>query len=132
METAGVEMLHMTSISGARRRYGPTCGFATSPEVGLGTSTGTLNMGYPLLLGQGKTPMAAHSHGTTRWLARLRVEAHHMWSRAIWARFLGWTMVVTSPRVISNLDYRSKSPRVGPGPSHGPIRSLERGFERAP
>jgi hypothetical protein len=30
---------------------------------------GTLNMGYPLLLGQGETLMAAHSHGITKWPA---------------------------------------------------------------
>jgi hypothetical protein len=37
----------------AKSRYGPTCGFATSPEVGPGTSIGTQNMGYPLLMDHG-------------------------------------------------------------------------------
>jgi hypothetical protein len=50
-------LLHMTTIFGTT--YGPTYGFAASPEVGLGASIGTLNMGYPLLLGQDKTPMTA-------------------------------------------------------------------------
>jgi hypothetical protein len=68
--------------------YGPTCAFATSPKVGLGASTGTQNMGYPLLLGQSETHVATHSHGTTGWLARLRAWAHHAWLRASWARAL--------------------------------------------
>jgi hypothetical protein len=32
-------------------------------------TVGTLSMGYPLLLGQDETPMAAHSHEITEWLA---------------------------------------------------------------
>jgi hypothetical protein len=40
---------------------------------------GTLNMGYPLMLGQGETTVAAHSHETTGWPAQLKVEAHRMW-----------------------------------------------------
>jgi hypothetical protein len=31
-----------------RRKVGPTCGFATSPEVGPGTNVGTLKTRYPL------------------------------------------------------------------------------------
>jgi hypothetical protein len=42
---------------GARRRYGPTCGFATSIEVGPRAFVGTPNMRYPLLLGQDRTPV---------------------------------------------------------------------------
>jgi hypothetical protein len=34
--------------SQAGRRYdGPICGFAISPEVGLGATVGTLQTGYP-------------------------------------------------------------------------------------
>jgi hypothetical protein len=42
---------------------------------------GTLNMGYPLLLDQGETPVVAHSHITIGWPARPRDGAHHMWLR---------------------------------------------------
>jgi hypothetical protein len=58
MEAAGTVLLHRTSISGTRRRYGPTYGFTASLEVSLGASLGTQNMGYPLLLGQGETLVA--------------------------------------------------------------------------
>jgi hypothetical protein len=50
-------------------------------------------MGYPLLLGQGGTTVAAHSHETTGWPAQLSVEAHRMWSWGRWARLLGWATV---------------------------------------
>jgi hypothetical protein len=45
-------------VSWKRRRYGPTCGFAASPDVGPEASVDTLNMGYPLLPYQSKTPVA--------------------------------------------------------------------------
>jgi hypothetical protein len=57
-EATGTALLHETGISRIRRGYGPTCGFAASPKVGLGASIDTLNMGYPLQLCQSKTPMA--------------------------------------------------------------------------
>jgi hypothetical protein len=72
-------MLHRTSMLGAWRRYGPTCGFATSPKLDPEASIGTPNMGYPLLLGLGETLMAIHSHGLTISLLQLRVWAQ--WSR---------------------------------------------------
>jgi hypothetical protein len=70
---SGAELLHTTSISGARRRYGTTCGFAISPNVGLGASIGTPNMGYPLVLGQTGTLVANHSHERTSGLPQHRV-----------------------------------------------------------
>jgi hypothetical protein len=73
MEVVGAELLHTTSISGARRRYGTTCGFAISPNVGLGASIGTPNMGYPLVLGQTGTLVANHSHERTSGLPQHRV-----------------------------------------------------------
>jgi hypothetical protein len=63
MDVVGAEQMHRINMSRARRRNGPTCGFATSPEVGLGASVSTLNMGYPLLLGQGGTLVATCSRG---------------------------------------------------------------------
>jgi hypothetical protein len=51
-------MLHKAGIFGARHMYVPTCRFTTTPEVGLGPSVGTLNMGYPLVLCQGETSVA--------------------------------------------------------------------------
>lgn len=59
MEAAGAVLLHKTDISRTRRRYGPTYGFTAPPEVSLGASVGTLNIGYPLLLGQSETLVAA-------------------------------------------------------------------------
>jgi hypothetical protein len=76
---AGVELLHKTSISGPRRRYVPTCRFTTSPEVSPRDYVDTLNMGYPVVLCQGETPVAAHGHGTAGWPTRLRDGSHHMW-----------------------------------------------------
>jgi hypothetical protein len=52
MDVVGAELMHRINMSRERRRNGPTCGFATSPKVGLGASVSTLNMGYLLLLGQ--------------------------------------------------------------------------------
>lgn len=49
--------------------YGPSCGFATSSEVGPWASIGTLNIGYPLLLGHGETRVISHNHEITSWLA---------------------------------------------------------------
>jgi hypothetical protein len=43
-----------------KRSSGPTCGFATSSAVGSGASIGTSRLGYPLLLGQGRNPVATH------------------------------------------------------------------------
>jgi hypothetical protein len=37
--------------------FGPTCRIASSPEVGLGATVGTLRQGYPLLLYQGAVPV---------------------------------------------------------------------------
>jgi hypothetical protein len=68
----GVGLWYGSNMSRARRWYGPTYGVATSLEVGPGASVGTLNMGYPLLLGQGRTPVATCSHGGTSGLPRLR------------------------------------------------------------
>lgn len=59
MEAASVVLLHKTNISRTRRRYGPTYGFIVLPEVSPRAYVDTLNMGYPLLLGPNKTPMAA-------------------------------------------------------------------------
>jgi hypothetical protein len=42
-------------------------------RLSYSNSVGTLNMGYPLLLGQSKTIVATHSHGTTGWPVQLRV-----------------------------------------------------------
>jgi hypothetical protein len=36
--------------------FGPTCRLASSPEVGLGATIGTLKLGYPLLLYKDKGP----------------------------------------------------------------------------
>lgn len=60
-------------------------------------TVGTLNMGYPLLLGQDETIVATQSHKIAGSPARLRAEAHHMWSWASWARLLGWAMITTIP-----------------------------------
>jgi hypothetical protein len=38
-----------------------------------------LNTGYPLLLGQGETPVVAQSHEITECPARPRARTHHMW-----------------------------------------------------
>jgi hypothetical protein len=46
----------------AWRSYGPTSEFATSPEVGLGTTVGTSRLGYPLLLDQGGPSGATLNH----------------------------------------------------------------------
>jgi hypothetical protein len=75
METAGAELLLRTNMSRTRCRYGPICGFATSPEVGLEAFVGSPNMGYPLLLGLGGTPVAIRSHEMTCILLQLRVLA---------------------------------------------------------
>jgi hypothetical protein len=37
--------------------FGPTYRLASSPEVGLGATIGTLKQGYPLLLYQGAVPV---------------------------------------------------------------------------
>jgi hypothetical protein len=36
--------------------FGPTCSLVTSPEVGPGTTVGTLEQGYPLLQYEGTIP----------------------------------------------------------------------------
>jgi hypothetical protein len=41
--------------------FGPTCRLASSPEVGLGATIGTLKLGYPLLLYKRSTHMAIFS-----------------------------------------------------------------------
>jgi hypothetical protein len=46
MDTTDAERLQKTNMFGARHKYGPTCGFATSPEVGPGAPVRTANMGY--------------------------------------------------------------------------------------
>jgi hypothetical protein len=53
--------------------------------------------------------MAAYSHGTTRWLARLKPRAQHVKPRSSWTHFLGWTAIATSPRkrVINNFNHRT-------------------------
>jgi hypothetical protein len=37
--------------------FGPTCRFASSPEVGPGAAVGTLNQGYPLLQYEDTVPV---------------------------------------------------------------------------
>lgn len=58
MEVISAMLLHKTGISGTRRRYGPTYGFV-SPRGGPGCLYRYRKHGYPILLGQDKTPMAA-------------------------------------------------------------------------
>jgi hypothetical protein len=55
----------IVSMLGTRCRDGPTCGFTTSPEVGPGASISTTRIGYPLMLGQGRTLVAILSHIVT-------------------------------------------------------------------
>jgi hypothetical protein len=50
VKATGTKLLHNAEISGTRHMYGPISGFVASPEVGLGATVGTPNMGYPLLL----------------------------------------------------------------------------------
>jgi hypothetical protein len=59
MKAIGTVLLHKTGISGARHMYDPTYRFTTIAKVGPGASIGTLNMGYPLVLCQGETSVAA-------------------------------------------------------------------------
>jgi hypothetical protein len=75
MDVAGTELMHWTSMLGARRRYGPTCGFATLPEVGLGPLSVPQIWGTPLLLGLGRTLVAIRSHRITNSPLQLRVWA---------------------------------------------------------
>jgi hypothetical protein len=64
--------------------------------TGMG-SVGTLNIGYILLLGQGETTVAAHSHETNEWPARLRAEAHHMCGHRPAGLVSCWATVAASP-----------------------------------
>jgi hypothetical protein len=55
--------------SRAEKRYvGPTCGFAASPEVGLGATVGTLQTGYPTYKLQVKTKSKTCIHALPRAL----------------------------------------------------------------
>jgi hypothetical protein len=87
-------------------------------------------MVYPLLLGQGDTTVAAHNHETTGLPARLKDEVRHMWPLVSWARLQGWATIVASPRVISNLDYRSEPLPTGPEPLHGPNQVPREGVRK--
>jgi hypothetical protein len=58
MKDIGMVLLHKTGISGTRHMHCPTCGFAASPNVSLGASIDTLNMGHSLLQCQVKNPVA--------------------------------------------------------------------------
>jgi hypothetical protein len=97
--------------------------------TGVG-SVGTLNIGYLLLLGQGETTVAAHSHETDEWPARLRAKAHHVCGRGPAGLVSGWATVAASPKVISNFDYRFEPPRAGLGPSHRPHQVPREGVRK--
>jgi hypothetical protein len=61
------------NMLGAKHNYGPTYGFATSPEVSPVASVDTPKLGYRFLLGQGGTIVVIHSHIVMGSLPRLRV-----------------------------------------------------------
>ena len=56
--------LTLVASSYAEPNYssGPTCGFVTSPEMGPGTTVGTLKQGYPLLLQQDRTRVVIRNY----------------------------------------------------------------------
>jgi hypothetical protein len=47
---------HRSGHVEAKYSFGPTCRLASSPEVGLGATVGTLKLGYPLLLYKDAVP----------------------------------------------------------------------------
>jgi hypothetical protein len=47
---------HQSGHVEAKYKFGPTCRLASSPEVGLGATVGTLELGYPLLLYKAQYP----------------------------------------------------------------------------
>jgi hypothetical protein len=124
-------LLYKIGISGVRRWYGPTYGFTATPEVGLGGTVGTLNMGYPLLLCQGESSGATIKDFTGNQSSiglRPTIRSHDE------ARITSWTGFPSpsSPikERINNFNYDSRILHIGPGLSVFWVRPRTRGCPR--
>jgi hypothetical protein len=99
----------------------PHYGFTATPEVGLGGTVGTLNMGYPLLLCQGESSGAIVKDFTGNQPSiglRPTIRSHDE------ARITSWTGFPSpsSPikEIINNFNYDSRILHIGPGPPCDP------------